>query len=130
MTNFYCPPHYNAMNTKPAARYVRNKQIDMATTFRNSPSNHLPQIVVHAISILLLIWMYAGGLVSYAPSVSSSDIQNIYLGRMLWYGIAVVSLQLIGIFLSLRAKTEYNLLLAEMSPSEDSSENKMQQSAR
>jgi hypothetical protein len=71
----------------------------------------------------LLIWMYIGGLVSYAPSVSSSEIQNIYLGRILWYGIIVALLQLVGIYLSLKSKTEYNSLLPSQSSHENNGEN-------
>ena len=38
-------------------------------TFGNSPSLHRPLIAIHILSCVLLVWMFLGGVVTYAPSV-------------------------------------------------------------
>jgi len=86
----------------------------------NSPSLHRPHIAIHVASLLLVIWMYAGRLVLYAPTLSNSEMQNIYLGRMLWYGIPIAILQLIGILLSIQSKSMIPSLLVEQHPQKSS----------
>ena len=54
-------------------------------------------------SLALLAWMWIGGLVSYAPgAVSPNDMQNIYLSRLLCYGVASAVFQLLAIVLIAR----------------------------
>ncbi len=51
-------------------------------------------------SIVLLAWMWIGGLTPYAPdTVTPAEMQNIYLGRILFFGTASILLQLVCIFL-------------------------------
>jgi len=52
----------------------------------------------------VIAWMWIGGLVTHAPgAVSANAMQNIYLSRILWYGIASGVLQLIAIGLIAKA---------------------------
>ena len=95
---------------------TNDEPVSMGFALGDSPSLHRPLIAIHVVSLLLVIWMYAGGLVSYAPTLSNSEIQNIYLGRMLWYGIPVAMLQLIGILLSVQSKSVIASLLPEQYP--------------
>ena len=45
---------------------------------------------------LVIAWMFVGGLVSFAPNVSVTEVQNFYLDRILFYGAAAVILQLVS----------------------------------
>jgi len=56
------------------------------------------------VTILLLVgslgcslWLIVGGFVSYAPSVSAHDIQNIYLAHIVQFGGASCALQAVAI---------------------------------
>jgi hypothetical protein len=57
-------------------------------------------------SIGVLAWMLVGGLITYTPRVSASDIQNIYLSRMMFYGFVSAALQIAAIVLTMRISTE------------------------
>ena len=59
-------------------------------------------ITIHAISTLLVIAMCAGGFVTYAPTITQYEMQNIYLTDMLLYGSGVTILQTVGICLVIR----------------------------
>jgi hypothetical protein len=51
-------------------------------------------------SIGSLVWMWIGGLITYAPgAVTPNKMQNIYLSRILWYGSLSCVLQLAAIAL-------------------------------
>jgi hypothetical protein len=59
-------------------------------------------IAIHSISILLVIVMCARGLVTYAPTITPHEMQNIYLTDMFSYGSGIGSLQIIGIYVVIR----------------------------
>jgi len=59
-------------------------------------------ITIHGISTLLVIAMCAGGFVTYAPTITQYEMQNIYLTDMLLYGSGVAILQIVGICLAIR----------------------------
>ena len=48
-------------------------------------------------SIVLTTIFIVGSFVDYVPWISSRDMQNIYLGRILRYGIPIVLLQVIAL---------------------------------
>ncbi|MEW4489724.1 hypothetical protein AB1L42_16705 [Thalassoglobus sp. JC818] len=51
-------------------------------------------------SIVSLVWMGIGGLVSYVPgAITSNEMQNIYLSRIFWYGSLSSLLQFAAIAL-------------------------------
>jgi len=57
------------------------------------------------VSVAILAWMWIGGLISYAPgAVSPNEMQNIYLSRILWYGVASAVLQILAIVLIMKAR--------------------------
>ena len=78
----------------------------MSPTEQRLPWTIQASILGCMISIGLIAWMFAGGLVSYAPTVSRSTIQNIYLSRMLWYGAAIVGLQVVIIVMLFRTDAQ------------------------
>ena len=61
-------------------------------------------IALHLLSILLVVMMCAGGMVTYAPTITQCEMQNIYLADMFWYGSGVAALQIIGLFLVVRQR--------------------------
>ena len=56
-------------------------------------------IVGNAVSILLIVWMFVGGLVTFMPTNSGSTIQNFYLDRIFSCGSCVIMVQLVSIAL-------------------------------
>ena len=65
-----------------------------------TPSRFL--IAIHSISIILVIAMCLGGMVTYAPNVTQYEMQNIYLTEMLWFSSGLVILQIVGLVLVIR----------------------------
>ncbi len=46
------------------------------------------------VSLALIAWLILSGFVTYAPSVSATEIKNIYLERAIWLGGISALLQL------------------------------------
>ena len=59
-------------------------------------------VALHLFSILLVVMMCAGGMVTYAPTITQYEMQNIYLADMFLYGGGVAAMQVIGLFLLVR----------------------------
>ncbi len=56
-------------------------------------------------SIVSLLWMWIGGLVTYVPgTVTSDEMQNKYLSRIFWFGLLSGVLQFAAIVLTLRER--------------------------
>lgn len=55
-------------------------------------------------SFATLAWMFAGGLVTYAPGLlTANEMQHLYLLRIHWYGMASAALQFLAIWLFVRS---------------------------
>lgn len=48
--------------------------------------------VLLCLSIVVIAWFIVGSFVTYAPSVSANSIQNIYISRIVHYGLAIAVL--------------------------------------
>ena len=57
-----------------------------------------------AISIALTVWLIVSSFVTYAPMVTASQMQNIYLGSIFWLGGPAVFLQVAVLFLVLSGR--------------------------
>ncbi len=56
-------------------------------------------------SIASILWMWIGGLITYAPNaVTPNEMQNIYLSRILWYGLLSGVLQIVAIGLTIAGR--------------------------
>jgi hypothetical protein len=49
------------------------------------------------LGILLTIVFIAGSFIAYAPNVTATQVQNIYLGSILHWGIAILVIQVLAI---------------------------------
>jgi hypothetical protein len=57
-----------------------------------------------ALSIVLTAWLILGSFVTYTPSVTATEIQNLYLGRIVRLGATIAALQLAAIIVVLRTR--------------------------
>ncbi len=56
----------------------------------------VPAVLLCA-SILVIAWFIVGSFVTYAPSVDANTIQNIYITRIVHYGLAIAVLNTLAI---------------------------------
>ena len=71
------------------------RSVDAAVGSRARPRLLLLAMAAACVSIVIVVWMYVGSLVTYAPDVSAQTVQNIDLSRMLSYGTVLIALQLV-----------------------------------
>jgi hypothetical protein len=64
------------------------------TARQRSPAWILAQVpaVLLCVSILVVAWFIVGSFVTYAPTVDANTIQNIYISRIVHYGLAIAVL--------------------------------------
>jgi hypothetical protein len=65
----------------------------MAMAEKKLPRAAQATILGCVVSLGLTVCMIVGGFASYAPSVSRTEIQNIYLSRMLLFGGTIIATQ-------------------------------------
>ena len=54
-----------------------------------------------AVSSILMVILIAGSFVTYAQPISSTAIQNIYIGRIINFGVPILVLQLAALIIVL-----------------------------
>jgi hypothetical protein len=61
-------------------------------------------ILVLVISIVLTAFFIVTSFVDYAPGMRAEDMQNIYLGRILRFGVPIILLQAVALVLAFTGK--------------------------
>jgi len=61
-------------------------------------------IAVLIISIVLTVFFIVGSFVDYAPGMRAEDMQNIYLSRIIRFGVPIILLQAVALVLAFTGK--------------------------